>query len=347
MKSKEQCEENVKYLNKKLKRDEFIDFKKANKINNPKKIIFVKDLITDCNYNWGSNSLLLFTSIYHITYIIYSDDKKSIITYNLISNQKISHIKNAHEGEINAFKHCFDTKTKKDLIISNSKYNHEIKLWNFQKLQLLWIYKGEKVKCEFLLYNNLDNQFFLLTSSLLYEKINIYDLKGKLIKQLDSSEGETKYIDNYYDNDLSKNFVIVVYNNFAVSFDFNINKLYKIYYFQIMNSFKSLEIYKNEKTKLIISFDKYISIWDFHSGNFENNILVCNRILRSVCPWNEKYFFTGSTTIRLVDINKNKIKKLSEKVGVISSIKKCIHPQFGECLITKNNSNIKLWRIEK
>ena len=152
----------------------------------------------------------------------------------------------------------------------------------------------------------------------------------------------------YYDNDLLKNYVIVIYNDRIASFDFNINQLYKIYYSPKKDYFYSLVIYKSEKTKLIISSDNNILVWDFHSGDFEKEIFVCHhRKLRSVCPWNDKYYFTGSTTIRLVDVNNEKIKKISKKVGLISSIKKYIHPQFGEYLITKSNSKIQLWRIEK
>ncbi len=248
-----------KCLGKKLKREEFNDLRKTNKKDYPKKIIFVKDLITDCNNSWDSNSLIIFTSIYKITYIIYSDEKKSIITYNLVNYQKINHIKKAHEQQIDAFKHCLNTKTKKDLIISYSKYYHNIKLWNFVNWQLLWKYNGEKIKCESLLYNNLDSQFFLLTSSSFIQNINIYDIEGKLIKELDSSTGEASSIDNYYDKDLSKNFVIVTYNDHIATFDFNVNQLYKTYYFQRKDYFKSLVIYKSEKTKLIISIDSNIS----------------------------------------------------------------------------------------
>ena len=178
MKKNVGSEEIDKCLGKKVKREEFSDLRKTNKKDYPKKIIFVKDLITDCNCRWDSNSLLIFTSIYNITYIIYSDNKKSIITYNLINNQKINQIKKAHEQEIDAFKHCLNTKTKKDLIISYSKYYHNIKLWNFENWQLLWNYKGKILKCELLLYNNLDSQFFLLSSSSFIQNINIYDIEG-------------------------------------------------------------------------------------------------------------------------------------------------------------------------
>ena len=345
MEKNSKVEEIGKCLNKKLKRKEFKIIK--NEENYPKKIIFEKDLISDCNYSWDSNSLLIFTSINNVTYIIYSDDDNSIIVYNLVNSQRQSQIKNAHQQRIDVFKHCLDKKNKRDLIISCSKFYNIIKLWDFKNWQLLFYYRHENIK-SLLLYNNFDNQFFILTnSSSENEDINVYDTKGILLKKLDSSAGKIEEIDNYYDNDLSKNFVIVIYNNHISSFDFNANKFYRAYS-NLDERVYSLIIDKNKnKTKLIISCKTNIIIWDFHSGNMENKILVCKRILRSVCPWNDECYFTGSTTIKLVNINNKKITQLSKNSGLISSIKKYKHPQYDECLITKNCNNIKLWRIEK
>ena len=348
MEKKIECGEFDKCLSKKLKREEFKKINKKKQKDSPK-LIFVKDLISDCNYRWNSNSLLIFTSINNVTYIIYSDDENSIIVYNLVNNQRQCQIKKAHQQGIDIFRHCLDKKNKKDLIISCSKFYNIIKLWDFKNWQLLFNYRKENIK-SLLLYNNFDNQFFILSNSLSEnEDINVYNIKGTLIKKLDSSAGEIRNIDNYYDNDLSKNFVIVIYNNHISSFDFNINKFYRSY-FNLEGYVYSLIIDKNKnknKTKLIISCHTYIIIWDFHSGNMENKIFVCKRILRSVCPWNDEYYFTGGSTIKLVNINNKKITKLSKYLGLISSIKKYKHPQYDECLITKSFHNIKLWRIEK
>ena len=347
MEKNSKVEEIGKCLNKKLKRKEFNNIK--NEENYPKKIIFEKDLISDCNYSWDSNSLLIFTSINNIPYIIYSDKEQSIIAYNLINNQKQTEIKKAHKEEIDILKHCFDKKEKRDLIISYSKFAHYIKLWNFKNWELLFSYEGKKISHELLLYNNFDNKFFILTcSSFSNEDINVYNIKDIENKKLNSSKGNIKRIDEYYDNDSSKNFVIVIYDGYIASFDFNLNVIYQTYNNLRDNYIWSLIVYKSEnKTKLIISSSKgNIKIWDFHSGILENYIFVNKRILRAVCPFNENYFFTGSNTIKLVNINNKKIEKLSERIGSIASIQKYIHPHFGECLITKSDSKIKLWRME-
>ena len=62
-----------------------------------------------------------------------------------------------------------------------------------------------------------------------YEHIQIYDLEGnKKTGIFDSSECNY-FIDTFYDNKLSKYFIISGSNGKAISYDYNQNKLYKIY----------------------------------------------------------------------------------------------------------------------
>ena len=73
------------------------------------------------------NSFNVFKSIDNILYLIYTNKNNSIISYNLINNCKIIEIKNAHKQYITNFRYYLDKKNKRDLIISISAYDNNIK----------------------------------------------------------------------------------------------------------------------------------------------------------------------------------------------------------------------------
>ena len=62
------------------------------------KITYICDLITD-SYVYISvvNTFIIFNSINNNLYLIYSTKNKSIIIFNLIKNQILTEIKNAHK----------------------------------------------------------------------------------------------------------------------------------------------------------------------------------------------------------------------------------------------------------
>ena len=93
-----------------------------------------------------------------------------------------------------------------------------------------------------------------------------------------------------------------------------------------------------------------IRIWDFHSAKLLNIINVINGWLNSICLWNEDYLFVGcyDCTIKLIELQKGKIiTNLKGHKNRILTIKKIIHPKYGECLVSQDSeeSEIKLWNI--
>ena len=83
------------------------------------------------------NTFIVFTSIENIITIIYADINLSIISYNLNDNKKINEIKNAHKNEISNFRHFLDKNNKRDLIISISAKDNNLKLWNYNNFECL------------------------------------------------------------------------------------------------------------------------------------------------------------------------------------------------------------------
>ena len=68
---------------------------------NPKdfKLLFnlAEDYFPNCVFD---NTFSVFNSINNIIFLIYGNNEKSIISYNLINKEKINEVKNAHQNHI-------------------------------------------------------------------------------------------------------------------------------------------------------------------------------------------------------------------------------------------------------
>ena len=92
---------NLKKQNNKLKNE--INILKEYHNKNPKEIKLIKEITKD-SYTYDSGlieNFTVFKSIEDILYLIYSNEKKSIICYDLIQEKIINEIKKAHNNYIN------------------------------------------------------------------------------------------------------------------------------------------------------------------------------------------------------------------------------------------------------
>ena len=303
--------------------------------------------------------IYIFKSINELDILLYLNDKNYIFSYNLLSLQMVSKIIDKKFENIKDIRHCIDNYNKRDLLISVNK--NQINLWDFKNWECLKNF-------DFLGYNlfsacflNNKNTIFILfgpnkrKTKKKYEPIQVYDLEGNKITQIFDSNDYNYFIDTFYDNKLSKYFIISGSNGKVLSYDYNQNKLYKIYkQNENSNIHSHIIININEENIRLIeaSFCCYIYIWDFHSGN----------LLKSVNSWdfseigdisllNNNFIFAigyEKNIIQLINIdNKKEYKKfvIPDEKKII--IKKINHYKLGNCLITKDKNNlIKLWLIK-
>jgi len=71
-------------------------------------------------------------------------------------------------------------------------------------------------------------------------------------------------------------------------------------------------------------------------------------MLYGICLWNNRYLFTGcgDNYIKLIDLNSGKIIKEFKNHKIYSvTIKKLIHPIYGECLLSKGLFNTLLFKF--
>ena len=159
------------------------------------------------------------------------------------------------------------------------------------------------------------------------------------------------YILQYQINNSNKNYILTGNYGSVKSYDFEKDELYHTY---INNdnkkdSYSSIIILPSKKIIKIISSSQngYILIWEFHSGNLIKKIYIYNTEFYGICLWNEQYLFAGSKNgdIKLIDlVNEKEIKSFLKHSKSVLTLRKIIHPKFGECLLSiSEDEKIKLW----
>ena len=333
---------------------------------NPKEIKFSNDISTDsfAGYSYD-DSFTVFRSITHILQLVYATKNKSIISYDLNRKSIINKLFNTHNNYITNFRHYLDNINKRDVVMSISKKDNNIKLWNANTWDNIcnlinvnqndFLYSScfmkENNNNYIITSNGCNRQFYMNIHN--FEPMKIYNFNGEKIKEINNSDDCTFFVDSYYDNKLSKNFIVTGNYNYIKSYDFDKNELYLKYYENNNGIHPSVIIKKSEeKIKLIESCeDGNIRIWGFHSGDLLRKIKTDNNNLYGLCLWNDNYAFVGckDQTIKLIELkNGLLIKTIKGHKGRIISFKKIVEPNVGEYLLSQGlDQKIKLWINKK
>ena len=352
---------NIKQEIKKLKKEQK-NIKIIQNNENPKEIQFSNDIATDSFAGFSyDDSFTVFRSINNILKLVYATKNKSIFCYDLdrkiLSNKQF----NAHNNYITNFKHYLDSINRRDIIMSISKKDNNLKLWNANTWENFcnitnvnrndFLYSSCFMKDNsndyIITSNGCNRQFYMNIHN--FEPLKIYNFRGEKIKDINNSDDCTFFVDTYYDDKLSKNFIITGNYNYIKSYDYDKNELYRKYYENNNGIHPSVIIKKSEeKIKLIESCeDGIIRMWGFHSGDLIRKIKTDNDNLYGVCLWNDNYAFVGckDQTIKLIELkNGLLIKTIKGHKGRIISFKKIIEPNIGEYLFSQGlDQKIKLW----
>ena len=329
--------------------------------NNPKNIRLKSKISNDSYAHFDlDNSFTVFNSINNILYLIYSNKNNSIICYDLIQQKKIKELNQYHNKYITNFRHYLDIINKRDLLMSISSEDNNLRIWNVNNwnciLNLNNINNTGFLFSACLLRQN--NEIYIITSNTnntnngnISEPIKVFNLNGQKINEINNSNQLTFFIDNYYDYISSKHYIIACNYYFSQSFDFIKNDKYHKYTEKGWNYINnSIVIYNDDNIiKLITSSsDGYIRIFNFHSGLFLNKIQIAKNYLFGMCLWNENYLFVGckDKSFKLIELkNGLVVKTLVGHNNDVLTIKKINHPQLGECLISQNwkESELNLW----
>ena len=287
-----------------------------NNINNPIKIKNIKEINESFSLCSLDNIFTAFKSINNIFYLVYATKNKSIIIYNLVNDTKIVEIKKAHKEFITNFRHHQDEKNKRDLLISISSGDNNIKLWNLNDLECLLdikqIYKEGFINSACFLEEEYNNQIYIIASNFnfnTFEGIKVINSNGKEIKQINNSNDKTYIISSYYDDITNKNYIATGNVGHIKSFDFQENKLYNNYYDDNKKAHFSIIFHLNKDKKILelidSCYDGLIRIWNFHTAELINKINF-DFAINSIFLFNDNYIFVScyDKTIKIVNLKK-------------------------------------------
>lgn len=300
---------------------------------------------------------IIFKSIDDLLLIVYATEQISLVCYDINNNQKVNEVLNAHEQKITYLKQHSDKINKINIMLSISRDNNYIKVWDIATFdclhEFLNINKAGWINCACFLKDN--NQTYILSTNCTGysqdpEPIKVYDLKGKSIKTINDSDNNTYFIDIYYAENTSKKYIITGNSGLSRSYEYNENKLikkyegndYKFHNNAIIND-------KGDKVNLIeLSQDGNVRIWDFYEGKLLEEIHICDHSLTGLCLWNKNHLIVccgcDRDNFKIVNLKKkDNIIKIEGKKDGIQRISKIDHSQYGECLITQGKDGFELW----
>ena len=222
---------------------------------------------------------------------------------------------------------------KRDLVLSVSENDNNIKLWNIRIWEcLLNIQNINKIgilksSC-FLKYNK---NIYIITSNAIRDKkpepTKIFDLNHKKIKQLHNSSDKgdnTHFMDIYYNKKSSKVYILTCKEYSINIYDYKANKIYNIIYSIYANNIVIDD--KNDNIHIISPCcDGFVRIWDFDSAKLLIKIKVNNSGLLKALLWNNDYLFVGTrdNSIKMIDLKKKKIiHSLNGHNNFVRTIKK-------------------------
>ena len=167
----------------------------------PKDITLIGNLTEDSfAYAILNNTFIIFKSMNQIIYLIYCNTNNSIICYNIEKSQRINEIKNPHDMYITNFRHFFYKENEKDLIMTISLGDNNIRIWNLSNWECL--VNISNVNFEGYLYSACflysDNQLYIISSNFnllnMPENIKIFNLNGEKINEIQESNDITYII---------------------------------------------------------------------------------------------------------------------------------------------------------
>ena len=155
-----------------------------------------------CMYDLD-NSFSIFKLKNGHLYIVYPL-LNSFLCFDLIDEVLIATIKNAHDFYVLNFRYLYDSFTKRDLIQTISGEDNNLKLWDVETWECLIDINANQFGIMFsacFLYDDIEKQNFLVSSNCTGNNyIQVFDFKGKKIKDVPYHEESEKHSDDEEDN---------------------------------------------------------------------------------------------------------------------------------------------------
>jgi len=323
------------------------------------KIKYIKKITDKCGYGqnyYVYDGICFFISKnkeHVLAYIDSSSDNKSIIFYDINSNNEIKKINKAHNKSIHIIKY-YDYSLY-DLILSSS-CNDDIKIWNYNEcLNILTISP---------VFN--DSSWGVFSSCLIIDKnishifcvgnlnyIKVYDSNGILYKNIGRNDEDRRYIDLYETNE--KKYIISGGDKGIMVYNYpDLTEYYRFIENNDSNFHNYAKIIKVDDIYNLIDVGDFnkIKIWNFYNKTLIANISTNNSSgFAGFITINNRYLIIGSFdgSIKEFDIHERILIKSfnNQHSNKILGIK-IIKDKNGKNNLVSygKDKNILLWSIE-
>ena len=326
-------------------------------INNDILNIISYDIINDsyCPIE-SDNSLTIFESAIKIPFIIYATKDKTIISYNLKSKKIKDKIPNAHKEFISNFYYCNNSIIHKELIMSISYIDTNLKIWNFNDWNCLIdiknVYSHGYLYSAFFL--NKQNNFYFVTTnwedSKFADSIRVYDYEKNIFKTINSSEYNVFLIKVLYNYD--ETYFITCNEDNIKSYNYNKNEFFHKYNDNYCYcKFLGFSIFISSKRLIGSCHDKILRIWDFFNGKMIYKVKIQSSALKGIRLSKERNMLIGydNDEIQLLEMKGYKlVKTLNHNKEKICSIRKIYLNDYGSCIFSQGFDNhIIMWQIKE
>ena len=295
-----------------------------NKINHefimdPNNLKYKLDITTTNTKNgWNDRTIRYFMNNKNNNeYLISGDDDKKVIIWEITNNYNIN----------------IDIKQ-----IIDTKYNKNI------------------YSCLLIFPDNIDD-IYIVTSSYnesedCENSTKVYSLNNnKLIKYINKTNNIPIYYLLTWNNKNNNKLYIIQFSYGKILINNLLEgELYsELTYEPESDHFSGFIFSKDNKDYLCSSATNgFINIWDLYEKKVLDTINIYGSKLSHMIQWNSKYFIVAAREnkiIKLIDIEKKVISEIkSGHTEELISIKKILHPIFGESLLTASrDKKIKLW----
>lgn len=331
--------------------------------NNTKNICpqlsFYKNLTKKTNSIYqGDNNFAVFETINKEIFLVYSGKNCSIFFYDIDQDNLIKTISQAHSQQITNFRYARDKNNSRDLVLSISDKNKNIKIWEVKTfsciLNLENVYFDGFLFSSCFLIEEIIKKSYIITINFSNEPIKIFNFKGAIVKSIDNREDHTYIVDSYYNSFQKRYYIITGNENFIISYNFEDGKIYNKYCdyssASCLHMFFEITLKDTESSLIETDLLGFVRIWNFDTGSMIKKYLVGKDLkLRGICLWSEKYIFVGANDkkVKLIDLNNGKVLDELKCNEIPCTIKKINSYKFGECLLFMGksyNGQIKMWR---
>ena len=270
---------------------------------------------------------------------------------NLQTNTLTTELKGL-TSQLYIIRHYPQHTTNTDFLLSTST-SKSVTVWNLntyaQCLNISNCHVGSYMYSALLLFDSYNNKNYVVTSSP-NDYIKIWDFeKGTFIRDCGTKKDYTYFI-NTWKHDNQYYIINANADNIKIYGSGKTNDLYGEYTGKqrTWHMCAFVERIKNIETLFESDGNGYVRLWNLENNTLMKTIYCASCSLRGLCLWNSQYIIAASSdkSFKVIDFVNEKCvtSKSGQHANSLCSVRKIIHPKFGETLLTGSiDGSIKLW----